>query len=54
MKFVVYEVFYSDGKKFPMFESKDRFDCEVWIHNEGSELISVNNRRAFLIVEEVF
>lgn len=30
--FIVYEIF-PDGKKFFRFESKDRFDCEVYVYH---------------------
>lgn len=50
--FVVFEVFFSDGKKFPVFECKDRFECEVWIRNKGSEFNSVNKGRSALVIEE--
>ena len=32
MKYKVFEVF-SDGKKFFLFESNDRFECEVYVEH---------------------
>lgn len=52
MMFVVYEVFNSDGKRFPMFYHKDRFDCEVWAANHSLDMISVQAGRAKLVIEE--
>lgn len=50
--FVVYEEFLKDGKRFPMFWHKYRFDCEVWAKNHD-DMKSVQAGDARLIIEEV-
>lgn len=45
--FIVYEIFKKDGKKFFRFESKDKFDCEVYVYHHQYE-----NKKSNLIIEE--
>lgn len=41
--YIVYEVFKSDEKKFYRYESKDRFDCEVYIEHHKYDYGAILN-----------
>lgn len=51
--FVVYEVFKSDGKRFPVYHHHYWHDCYVWAFNHNFDWKSVVEGRAkFVIVKE--
>ena len=52
MMFTVYEVFKADGKKFFRFESEDRFDCEVYVHNHCYDCTALRKGNSELVIEE--
>lgn len=50
--YIVYEIFKSDGKRFFLYESKDRFSCEVFIYrNKYDATQAVRNGDSYLIIE---
>ena len=49
--FKVYEVF-KDGKKYPMYEHEDKFECECWLVNHLGCTNALRNGFAELIIEE--
>lgn len=52
MKYAVYEVF-EDGKKFCLFEHKDKFECECWAANHAECTNALRTGRAYLVIESV-
>ena len=50
--FRVYEVFYSDGKKFLRFECEDRFTCEVYVEHHKYDYGAILNGASHLVIEE--
>ena len=51
--FAVYEVFKTDGKRFLMYESTDKFDCEVYVYNHKYDYGALLNGDSELIIEEL-
>ena len=53
MKYSVYEIFKSDGKKFLRFSSEDKFTCEVYVdHHKYDYGALLNGTSELVIVEE--
>lgn len=49
--FKVYELF-EDGKKFLMFQNKDRFTCEVWLINHTECTNALRIKKSLLVIVE--
>ena len=52
--FTVYEVFKSDGKKFPLHKHEDQFECEVWAYNHDDCTTALRIGRSYLVIEGEF
>lgn len=50
--YTVYEQLKSDGKRFPVYQHKDRFDCEVWAENHKVDWKSVVDGKAVFVIED--
>ena len=51
--FVVYEVFKKDGKKLLCFESKDKFDCEVYVYHHRYDNKALSYGKSYFAIEEI-
>jgi hypothetical protein len=49
--YTVYEVFKSDGKRYPLYTNNDCFECEVWMKNHAECTNALRIGRSYLIIE---
>ena len=48
----VYEVFKSDGKRFPLYNHDDYFTCECWVNNHLECTTALRLGKSYLVIDD--